>query len=169
MHRPAPTDYASFYHHYVLLTRGANHLQLLEDSGEQFVSTLQQLKEEQGNTSYAEGKWTIKELAQHVLDTDVVFLYRALRFSRLDAVPLPGFEQDDFVKNCNVGTRTLASILTDFKHLRNYGIGFFKHLNDEQLDFKGSMSGNPATARALAFIMSGHCYHHLSILKERYL
>jgi uncharacterized damage-inducible protein DinB len=169
MRRPEPAEYAPFYGRYVALTRGANHQELLRDSCESLLNTLADLSNEQAEKAYAEGKWTLKELMQHVLDTDLIFAYRALRISRMDHTPLPGFDQDTFVQNSNANQRSLAAILADFSNLRNYILGFYHNLTEAQLDFQGSMNGNTITARALAFVMAGHCFHHLEIIKTRYL
>ncbi len=169
MRRPLETEYASSYAPYIRLTRGANYLQLLQDSSEELLHLFDQLTDEQANTAYAEGKWTLKELLQHIIDSDAVFAYRALCMSRQDPTPLPGFEQDDYVAQSRANTRTLESLKEDFRHLRAYLIGMYSSFDARQLDFIGSMNGHPVSALALAYIIAGHTFHHLEVIKNRYL
>jgi hypothetical protein len=169
MERPSQTEFAPFYAAYIGLTRGANFMQLLEDSSEQLLRLFGQMDDERALYSYAAGKWTLKEMLQHIIDTETIFTYRALCFSRKDNTPLPGFEQDDYVLNSRANKRPLANMLEDFKNQRAFMMGMFKSFDADQLSFIGSMSGVPTSTRALAFITAGHVFHHINIIKERYL
>lgn len=169
MKRPDTSEYATFYERYIALTRGANHLALLRDSCESLLNTLAGVSEDLANKAYAPGKWTLKELLQHLVDTDAIFTYRALCISRGETTALPGFDHDAYVQSSEANNRSLAAILEDFKNLRAYITGLYGAMSEDQLNHIGSMNGNPASARALAFIIAGHCFHHLNIIKTRYL
>jgi enterochelin esterase-like enzyme/uncharacterized damage-inducible protein DinB len=127
------------------------------------------LSEAQAEKPYAEGKWTLKEMLLHQIDSERVFAYRALRFARADGQNLPGFEQDDYVANSGANTRTVASLLAEYDATRTATLALFNTFTEEQLDRRGTANGGPATVRALLYIVPGHERHHLNIIRERYL
>ena len=98
-----------------------------------FDDVLRNLPVEKHNFSYAEGKWTIKELIQHIIDTERVFSYRALCFARNDNTSLPGFDQDVFVENDNANDRNYYDLLNEMEVLRKSSIQLFKSFSDEAL------------------------------------
>ena len=118
---------------------------------------------------YEEGKWTPKEVLQHLMDTERVFSYRALRFARNDKTALVGFEQDDFVLHSDANDRTLDSLLTEYNAVREATISFYSGLTDEVLPKVGTASGSNLSVRAAGFITAGHDLHHIQIIQERYL
>ncbi len=118
---------------------------------------------------YAEGKWTVKDMVQHIIDTERIFAYRALRIARGDKSPLPGYEQDDYVNKAKANTRTYESILEDYNYCRANTVAMFKSFDDEMLEQIGTASGGPMSARAAGYIIVGHELHHMQILRERYL
>ena len=119
--------------------------------------------------SYAEGKWTIKELVQHIIDAERVLSYRALRFSRNDTTNLSGFDEDWYVANSNGNERNFKDMLQEFIHVRNSTILLFKSFKPEMLLINGTASNSDMSVRALGFIIAGHQTHHLKIIKEKYL
>jgi len=118
--------------------------------------------------AYADGKWTVKQVLGHMADTERVFAYRALAFSR-EAIELPGFDQDVYMEKATFNTRNLEDIADEFKTVRESSLYLFRSLSDEQQIQKGIASGNPVSVRALAYMIAGHEMHHIKILKERYL
>lgn len=172
LNQPAQGEYASFYQNYVTKANEAaqgNVLQLLtqlKDSTYQFFTSIPSEKAEYG---YAEGKWTIKQLLGHLIDAERVFAYRALCFSRKESKELPGFDENDFVKNANFNSRTIDDLAKEFKSVRESTLYMLDALTDEQANFTGVANGSPVSVRALAYIMAGHELHHLQIIKERYL
>lgn len=138
-------------------------------SQKDFDETLRSLPEEKGNFAYATGKWTLKELVQHIVDTERVFCYRALSFARNDSTELPGFDQDVFVDFCNANTRNYYDLLDEMEVLRKSTIRLFNSFTGEALLRKGVASHNTISVRALGYLFSGHQMHHLNIVKERYL
>ncbi|MNC89372.1 DinB superfamily protein [compost metagenome] len=105
----------------------------------------------------------------HVADAERVFTYRALRFARADATPLPGFDQDTWAKTTSAHSRMFVSLLDDLQALRAATLSLFRGFDAAEWDRSGVASDNPVSVRALAFITAGHERHHLSVVKERYL
>ncbi|HEU4456431.1 MAG TPA: DinB family protein [Longimicrobium sp.] len=118
---------------------------------------------------YAEGKWTIKEVLVHVVDDERIYAYRALRFARGDATPLPGFEQDDYALRSGANGREIAGIMAEYAAVRRATIALFDGLEDDALVRSGVANGNPVSVRALAYHIAGHELHHVALLRERYL
>jgi hypothetical protein len=118
---------------------------------------------------YAEGKWTVKEILSHIIDTERIYAYRLLRFSRNDSTELPGFEQDDYVKYSHANERSLEEMLLEFTAVRMSSVTLMKSLDPDVLGRAGKASGRRLTVRATAYILAGHAMHHVNIIKERYL
>lgn len=133
---------------------------------EQFIANI---PEEKAAFAYAEGKWTIKQLLIHCIEAERVFQYRALRFSRLDATPIPGFDEDHYALHQNEAERTLADILEEFSAVRSSTQTLYSHMNNEMLDFLGKSGDAFVSARSLGWMTIGHWDHHLAVLEERYL
>lgn len=127
------------------------------------------ISEEKGEYAYAAGKWTIKQLLGHLINGERVFSYRALRISRGDDTPLPGFDQDLLTDNGDFNASSLADLRAEFGHLCRANIIFFQNLNDAAWERTGTVNDTPASVRAIAYNMVKHVRHHLDILRERYL
>lgn len=169
MHRPEPGEYGAFYEGYINLTRGADVLQNLQDSSDSFINTLHQMLPAKGDYAYAPGKWTVKEVIRHLIDTDVVFLYRALHIARGGKDDLPGFDENDWARRTPLNDQKAEDLLEDFRLLRNFTINTFHSFSTDMLNAKGTANQLPLTTLAQGFIMAGHTFHHTTILKERYL
>lgn len=169
--RPLAEEYASFYKSYVqsVIDEVADPVAGLRAAIIDVVRLTEGIDEEQGDYRYAAGKWTIKEVLLHLIDTERVFAYRALRIARADKTPLPGFEHDNYVPASKAGDRTMISIIEEYLAVRNASIQMFAHLPKEAWHNIGIASDYPVSVRALAYIMLGHERHHLRILQERYL
>jgi len=141
----------------------------LKLSLEQHLSFFRSIPEDKLGHSYAEDKWTIKEIISHLIDTERIFSYRALRFARQDKTVVAGFEQDDYVENCNVANRTLDDLLDEYEMVRQASFSLFKSCSDKMLLSKGIAGSGEISVRALGFLIIGHEKHHVSIIKERYL
>jgi hypothetical protein len=167
--RPEKKDYAEYFYRYIKLVEGEDIIQVLKNQLQAFEKFYNSLSEEQGNFAYDEGKWTIKEVIGHVIDTERIMAYRALAFARGEEQALPGFEQDDYVSNGNFTKRKLENLINEYKTLRVSNIAMFKSFSEKEFNRKGTASGNQVSVIALAFIIAGHELHHLNILKETYL
>ena len=168
MKRPEPTEYADFYANYISKVPGSDALGVLESQRLQMLQLFAGRSERDGSFRYAPGKWTVKEVLGHITDAERIFTYRALRIARGDQTPLPGFEQEDFVKNAAFSDRTLAGLAEEFALVRSASLALFRSFPEEAWARRGVASQKEMTVRALAFITAGHQMHHRLILEERY-
>lgn len=127
------------------------------------------LPDEKSDYRYAPGKWTLKELLQHVIDTERIFAYRILRISRGDQTPLPSFDENTYVEHAKAHNRRFDSLKEEFLAVRKATDLLLLSLTDEQLGRQGITSELPVTANAIGFIIFGHLLHHKKVLEERYL
>ncbi|QSW89041.1 DinB family protein [Flavobacterium endoglycinae] len=162
-------EYSGHFGTYIKEAGDGNLFEELEISLHEFIRFVQDIPMDKFDYRYAEGKWTIKDIIQHVIDTERIFAYRALRFSRNDKTPLPSFEESDYADNTNSNGRSIQDLLTELSAVRHSNLLFYKCLSEEQLKRIGTASGNPISARALGFVIIGHQKHHQKIFKERYL
>ena len=162
-------EYNPHYKHYILELGDVDLFEILNASFEELLETVKDLPEEKLVFRYDEGKWTIKELLQHLIDTERIMSYRALRFSRNDATELQGFDENWYVDNSNGNNRNFNDLLDEFTCTRRASISLFKSFTNEMLQLSGNANGSDMTVRALGFIIPGHQMHHLKIIKERYL
>jgi uncharacterized damage-inducible protein DinB len=169
MKRPDKTEYAAYYETYVSLVNEIDIFSTMKTQNDEIHAIFSQMSDEQGLYAYAEDKWTIKELLGHLIDSEQIFAYRALRIGRGDATPLPGFDQDPYVENGNFNEAKLADLLSEFSFLRQANVIMFNNFKFSNWDNAGIASENKVTTRAIAYIMVGHIRHHINILKEKYL
>ena len=127
------------------------------------------LSEQQLRFRYAEGKWSAAEVLGHVLDSERIFAYRALRFARNDSAPLAGFEQDDYIRGSDFHSRSAASLAQEYEHVRQATLYLFEFIGSQAWDRKGQANGVDVSVRALAWIVAGHELHHLTVLNTKYL
>ncbi len=167
--RPTETEHGSYYQKYINLVEGTDIIPALENSREIGLTFLNELPADKWDYSYKWGKWTIKETILHLLDSERVFAYRALRIARKDGTSLPGFEQDDYVPASDAKNRSAASVIEEFLAVRNASIQLFKNLPLDAFEQIGTASENPLSPLAAAFIIVGHQQHHLNLFRERYL
>jgi hypothetical protein len=168
--KPGANEYGPHDEQYVGLVPGDGELlKHLEDNLEAAKKFFRSVPEPKLVWRYAEGKWTVKEILGHIIDTERVYAYRALRFSRNDATELPGFEQDDYVKVSRSNERSIDDMLDELTAVRASSIALLKSLDDDAFMRSGVASGRRLSVRGAAYIMAGHQLHHMNIIKERYL
>ena len=167
--KPKPGDYNPYYNGYISLIGDGDIIEVLEEQRKTSEKFLKTFTEKQGNYSYADGKWTVKEVLGHVIDTEKIMAYRALSFARGEKQSLPGFEQDDYVAESNFNKRSLADLINEFITIRESNIILFKSFNEEILIRRGTASESEVTVLALIYIIAGHEKHHMKFLKERYV
>ena len=158
-----------FYKNYVLTTGGSGLIDSLENGLVHFHEILDNLSKSAGDFRYDSGKWSIKEMIQHIIDGERVFTYRALSFSRGDKTSLPGFEQDEWMAELDLSNRSLEDLVKEFHHTRTSTLDFYGSLTGSQFRKKGKASGVEFSVLGIGFITSGHLLHHLNVLEERYL
>ncbi len=162
-------EYNTYYQTYIDKVDHTELVSGLISSNAKFSAFLEAIPEAKFDFAYAEGKWTIKEVVQHIIDTERVFSYRAMCIARKEQVELPGFDQDDYVLTSNANERTKQSLLNELRVLRQSSVALFDSLSNDALQRIGTANGNPISVRALGFILIGHENHHSEVIKERYL
>jgi uncharacterized damage-inducible protein DinB len=141
----------------------------LEISVHRLIKFVQDIPLDKFDYRYAEGKWTIKDILQHIIDAERIFAYRALRFARNDKTDLPGFEENEYVDEANANNRTIIQLLTELSAVRHATLLLFKTFSDSQLLRMGTANNNAMSVRALGFVIIGHQNHHQRVFQERYL
>lgn len=167
--RPDTTEHPPYYATYVSLVPQGDILNLLETQLDATLNLLRGISDTQADSRYAPGKWSIKEVVGHVVDTERIFAYRALRFARNDRTPLPGFEQEGYVRHAAFGDVRLSDLACEFEHVRRGNLFLFRNLDAAAWARSGVASNGEVSVRALAYIIAGHELHHVGILKTRYL
>ncbi|WP_282787867.1 DinB family protein [Flavobacterium croceum] len=166
----SPNEYANFYANYIASVSNEYTLvEELEISIHRFIKFVQDIPMDKFDYRYAEGKWTIKEIIQHLIDAERIFAYRALRFARYDATVLSGFDEDYYVLNSTANQRSIMELLTEYSAVRHTSLLLFKSFTNEQLLYSGIASNNNISVRALGFVIIGHQNHHQKIFEKRYL
>lgn len=167
--RPQPTEYAPYYETYVSLVPDGDIVDTLAGQLDSTSALIGGISEDLGSFRYAPEKWSVKELLGHVVDSERVFGYRALRFARGDGTPLPGFDQDVFMRHATFDGYTVGELREEYEHVRRGHLSMFRHFGAEAWGRRGVASENEVSVRGLAYIMAGHELHHLRILRSRYL
>jgi hypothetical protein len=166
--RPAPDEAVEYYAGYIKQAPGDDGLAAMKDY-EPLLKTLSAITEEKSLHRYAPGKWSIRELLNHVSDTERVFAFRALWFARGFELPLPSFDQDVAVAGNTADKIPWARHVEEFRRVRQASIALYENLPSEAWLRTGTASGNKFSVRALAFIIAGHANHHVRIVREKYL
>jgi len=162
-------EYADFYKSYIEALDNVELIEELEICLHEFIKFVRNIPMDKFDYQYQDGKWTIKEIIQHLIDSERVFGYRALRISRNDKTPLPGFDENSFVDNSNGKDRSLQSLLTEMAVVRQSTLSLFNSFSQELLLNIGIASNKEVSVRAIGFIIIGHQKHHQKIFSERYL
>lgn len=169
MIRPDIEKVPAFYLGYVEHVKDMDLLDALRYASKIVQQTVPYISEEKGEYRYAEGKWSVKEVLNHMMDAERVFAYRALRFSRNDKTPLHPFEENDYATQANAHARDIQQLARELKRLRETTIDFFASLSPEMVEREGTASGKILSVKNLGYIIAGHDVHHVKILRERYL
>jgi uncharacterized damage-inducible protein DinB len=167
--RPSAEEFAPYYGTYVNKVADGDIVATLKGQFSTTLSYLRGIPESRGGHRYAEGKWSIRQVIGHMSDAERIFAYRALRFARADATALPGFDENEFVKQSRLDDRTLASLIAEFEAVRAASVALFDGLFPDEWTRHGLASGKDFSVRSLAWIIAGHEVHHLEVLKQRYV
>jgi len=168
MPRPSTKEYGAPHQTYLNYTSGKDYSLLVQQYNERITESWAAIPSEKTNFAYGPDKWTIKQLFQHVIDTERIFAYRALALSRKEPAALLGFDENEYAKNATAANRNWKDMLTEWRVVRQSTNLLFTSFTEEQLMSMGTASGYPISVNALGFIIFGHALHHLHILKERY-
>jgi hypothetical protein len=167
--KPAPTEYREYFTKYVALVPDGPIVDILAQQFERTLPFYRGISEEQAALRYAPGKWSVKQVMGHMADTERVFSYRALAFSRSDKNPLPSFEQNDYISAVDLDARPWRALVDDFATVRAASISLFRGMTPEMLLRKGTASGAEITVRALGSIIAGHEEYHVQAIRRDYL
>lgn len=165
----SPEEFNPYYLPYIQLATKPDIIESLKQNLISVVDFYQSIAKDKLEFSYAEGKWTPKDILLHIIDTERVFAYRAMRIARRDKTEMVGFEQDDYVEVGKANSRSISSLLEEYKAVRNATLALFNSFSVEDLKAIGKASGSPVSVRAIGHIITGHENHHNNIIKERYL
>jgi hypothetical protein len=169
MTKTLTTNYAGYFQRYIEQVPEES-LQEAFNKQTPFISSfLSSVPKDKYTYAYAEGKWTIKEVLQHMIDTERIMAYRALAFSRGEAAHLPGFDEKEYAANSNANNRTWQSLGNEFLIVRQSTQLLFNSLTTEMLDAEGTANNNLLSVRAIGFIILGHFYHHKNVIEKLYL
>ncbi len=166
---PAPHEFAPYYQRYVALVPAGDILSTLHGQMDDYHARFRDVPDDRRTYRYAPGKWSLAESLLHVIDTERVFAYRAMRIARGDTTPLPGFDQDAWVPVSGADTRRLAGLVDEFLAVRRATVALFSGFPAAAWDGTGTAADNPVSVRGLAFITAGHAQHHADLFRSRYL
>lgn len=166
---PAAYEYADYYKTYVRLVPEGDILEILNKQMKDTVTMLSSLSPEQCEYRYAEGKWSVKEVMGHIIDTERIMSYRLLSIARGETQPLPGYDENRYVDTADFDKQSIIDLLDHFACVRQSTIHLVKSLSEEAMGRKGNANNSEVSARAIITIIAGHELHHRNIIQERYL
>ena len=163
------SEYAPFYANYINRAKNQTLIIGLKSSLDSALSFFETIPEEKLEFSYDVGKWTVKDIIQHLIDAERVFAYRALRFSRQDKMSLPGFDENNYTQVAKANVRSREVLLEEYVAVRKSTILLFKGFSEDTLKLIGMASNSNMSVRAIGFVIIGHEKHHIDVIKSRYL
>ncbi|HYC86835.1 MAG TPA: DinB family protein [Chryseosolibacter sp.] len=169
MIKPDLSDVPVFYKGYVENVKDLDLMDALQQSSKIALTIFRNIPEDLGDYRYAEGKWSLKEVLNHMMDAERIFAYRALRFSRNDKTPLAGFEENDYAPMANASGRSVAQLANEMERLRATTIDLFSSFTPQMLRREGFANNNKLSVLTLGFVIAGHETHHRKVIVERYL
>lgn len=168
MPRPSATEYSASHQTYINYTSGKEYSILVQQYQDRIIESWNAIPLEKINFAYAPDKWTIKQMLQHVIDTERIFAYRALSIARKEPASLIGFDENEYAKNATAAQRNWKEMIAEWKIVRQSTNMLFASFTEEDLKQRGTASNQPISVNAIGFIIFGHALHHLHVLKERY-
>lgn len=164
---PEPAEYGGEFGRYISLLPPGDVLVFLDAQLTDLLQLLARLPEHESLVHHAPYTWSIRQVIGHMIDCERIFGCRALRLARNDATPLPTFDEQAYMQNCDFDRSSLADLLTEFEHLRRSHLSMLRRLSPETWLHRGTVSGETMSTRAMAFVLAGHAQHHLEILHRR--
>jgi hypothetical protein len=169
MARPQTTDYPEYFGKYISQVPEDNLTEAFKLQFPKIESLLRSVDEEKSTYAYAPGKWTLKELLQHIIDGERIFNYRALCFARGEASNLPAFDENEYAANSNANARSWKSLSDEFINVRRSTADLFNSFTEEMLQQKGSANNKVISVLSIGYTILGHVYHHIKIVEEKYM
>ena len=167
--RPEPVEYNEFYDGYVQTVPPGDVVAFLNSQRERLLTLLRELKEEQIDFKYQEGKWTLREVFGHLIDTERIFSYRMMCIAPGEKTPIAGLDQNVYTAAADFSSRSWRTLLDEFAGLRTSNLALASSFTEEILNLTGNASGFDVSVRALIWILAGHCEHHINVINDRYL
>ncbi len=167
--RPKTEDHIPYFSRYIELVPEGDVISALENDQDAFLSFIKRIPESKAEYAYAPGKWTVKQVISHVIDTERIFSYRALCFARGEKQTLPSFEENDYAANASLSHTDLTMLAREFDVVRRSTVLLFKQLGEQELLNKGTTPSGVSNVLSLGFTICGHGKHHVNVMKERYL
>ncbi|HEX9219137.1 MAG TPA: DinB family protein [Gemmatimonadaceae bacterium] len=167
--RPAKSEFLPYYERYIALVPDGDVISTLTTQMSETQALLHGLPASVATYRYAPEKWSVNEVIGHLIDSERIFAARALRFARNDPAPLPGFEQDDYVRNSTFDAYPLSELASELEIVRQSTIFLFRHIDEQAWTRRGVANNAEVSVRALAYIIAGHELHHREVLRSRYL
>ncbi len=167
--RPAPSEHLPYYTKYIELVPGNDIIAALKSQLRETIAFLNCISNEESVSRYAPDKWSVREVLGHVIDSERIFAYRALCIARGETKPLPGYEQDDYVRSAGFDKIRWSAMIEEFELVRRANILMFSALSDDAWARSGTANNAAITVRALAWIIAGHELHHRQVIEEKYL
>ncbi len=165
---PKTGDFPFYYEDYIKLVTEEDLMTAIKNDTAMVLDFLSANKQADWDFRYAEGKWTPREILLHIIDTERIMSYRALRASRGDHTHLPGFDQTGYIENSQAAKRSLSSLVAEFKSVRNASISLFKNMTKKEAERVGYANAQQITAKSIGFVIVGHARHHFQVLREKY-
>lgn len=166
---PRDGDYPEYFKRYIALVSGEDVFEYFKNQTDSLANLLGSIPSGKLHFRYAPGKWTVADVAQHLMDTERVFCYRMLTFARGDKAEIAGFEEDEYAGNVDTSTRTADSIINEYRSVRAATLTLLENLDKYAIERSGIANGRRVSVRALAYMIAGHELHHVGVIKERYL
>lgn len=167
--RPNKSDYSEYAQKYIDLVFGDDIISILHQTSKEMSDLINSFPRSKGDYSYAEGKWTVKQVIGHLLDTNRIFAYRALSIARGETQPLPSFDQDLYVEKGNFNSKNLADITYEFRFTRESNLLLFRSFDKSVYQNRGVAAGSEVSVLGIMYMVAGHQKHHINILREKYL
>ncbi len=167
--KPAKSEFLPYYERYIALVPDGDVISTLASQMVETQSLLRALPASVATYRYAPDKWSVNEVVGHIIDSERIFTDRVLRFARNDATPIPGFEQDDYVRGATFDNYPLSDLASELEAVRQATLYLFRHMDDEAWTRRGIANNAEVSVRALAYIIAGHELHHRTVLSTRYL
>ncbi len=168
MPKPASGTYPVYFEKYINLVETDNVTEAINKYAQSLIEFFENIPEGMAGHRYAEGKWSVKEMLQHIIDTERIFGYRALSIARKDKTPLPGFDENTYANASKADKRNLTSLMEELKAVRTSTDLLLKSFTEEDLQQTGITNQHPNTVNAIGYIIFGHILHHKKVLEERY-
>jgi uncharacterized damage-inducible protein DinB len=170
MQRPLPEEHKPYFRHYIALVPEGNYTEVLKENTDNTVRFFKEIAPAKHNYRYTDGKWTIKEILLHMMDTERIFSFRTLAAARGDSrTPLPYMDENLYAAGTDVSERTMEDMLEEFIAIRTATRKLFENMTDSQTKLTANAAGQDTSARAFGYMIIGHVIHHTQVIKERYL